>query len=503
MSEKDMAKAKAKAKAEFERSKKRRLNGEDEDDEDEEDEYTAKSKGGVGAGKASGATPNIGDRDECAECAKLYTFTKYTRPADPGPGYLCPACTKAAGHDLFKVAPGPRKRKQPEDKRKIVFFEENHVVPTLAELCLETIAQHIDDVEALGDIGSLNMDKIAKIISKNRRLNAAVAPLFYDVANENLTLYDCTDLDPNGLIALANLNPNLVNVRLDFCGRMEAKALEHWGQRLTKLRRLELHAPFLVREKAWVDFFETVGDKLEGFLITNSPRFSQECIESLVKNCPNLTELRLRRIGKLTDDWLPLLHPLTKLTLLDLSDPSLGNLPISLSDEPIIDFLTKIGGNLETLDLSGHELVTDDMLIRGIAPNTPKLKWLRLVELANITDDGVGAFFDALVSPPLHWIDLSRNPELADKALSSLLDHSGAGLAHLNINQFKAAASEVLMQIPQKATILEFLDLGFCREVDDFVVKAVQDGCKHLKELKVYGCNRITENCPKKVRNPV
>ncbi|KZO92412.1 RNI-like protein [Calocera viscosa TUFC12733] len=500
MSDKEMAKAKAKAKAEFERSKKRKLNGggADDDDEEEEDEYTAKSKGGVGVGKADGVTPNIGDRDECAECGKLYTFTKYTRPADPGPGYLCPACTKAAGHDLFKTAQGPRKRKENVTKRKIVFFEENDPVPTLAELCLETIAKHIEDVDALGDIGSLNMDKIAKIIAKNRRLNASVAPLFYDITNENLTLYDCTALESSGLIALANLNPNLVNLRLDFCGRVEATALGHWAQHLAKLKRIELLAPFLVTDKAWIKFFETVGDRLEGFLITNSPRFSQECVESLVKNCPKLTELRLRRIGKLEDDWLPLLHPLTQLTLLDLSDASLGNAPISLTDEPLIDLMSKVGANLEHLDLSGHELVTDDMLIRGIAPNMPKLKRLRLVELSNLTDEGVGAFFDALVATPLHWLDLSRNPELADKALVGLLDHSGAGLAHLNMNQFKEASNEVLLQIGEKASLLEFLDLGFCREVDDFVVKAVQDGCKGLKELKVYGCNRITEDCPKK-----
>ncbi|EJU05901.1 RNI-like protein [Dacryopinax primogenitus] len=472
----------------MEKLKKRRLNG---DDPEEEDEYTAKS----GAG---GKTPNVGDRDECAECGKMFTVTAYTRPADPGPGYLCHACTKAAGQDPFKPSQGPRKRKAPEDKRKIVFFEVKDPVPTLAELCLETISQHIEDVEALGDIGSLNMDKIAKIISKNRRLNAAVAPLFYDVANEYLTLYDCTGLDANGLIALANLNPNLVDLRLEFCGRVEATVIQHWAQHLTKLKRLELLAPFLVTDKAWINFFETVGNKLEGFLITNSPRFTLECLGSLVENCPNLTELRLRRVGQLADPWLILLYPLKNLTMLDLSDPSLGSLPISLTDEPIINLLTNIGANLEHLDLSGHELVTDNMLIMGIAPHTPKLQRLKLVELPNLTDEGVAAFFNALVAPPLHWLDISRNSELGDKALTALLDHSGAGLTHLNINQFKEASTEVLMQISDKAKRLQVVDVGFCRGVDDFVVKGLQDECGDLKEIKVYGCNHITENCPKK-----
>jgi len=34
----------------------------------------------------------------------------------------------------------------------------------------QLISRYIDDVEALGDIGSVNMDEIAKALSKNRGL---------------------------------------------------------------------------------------------------------------------------------------------------------------------------------------------------------------------------------------------------------------------------------------------------------------------------------------------
>jgi DNA repair protein RAD7 len=34
----------------------------------------------------------------------------------------------------------------------------------------QLITHYIDDVEALGDIGSLNMEEIAKALSKNRGL---------------------------------------------------------------------------------------------------------------------------------------------------------------------------------------------------------------------------------------------------------------------------------------------------------------------------------------------
>ena len=34
----------------------------------------------------------------------------------------------------------------------------------------QLISKHIDDVEALGDIGLVNMDEIAKALAKNRGL---------------------------------------------------------------------------------------------------------------------------------------------------------------------------------------------------------------------------------------------------------------------------------------------------------------------------------------------
>ena len=107
--------------------------------------------------------------------------------ANPGPGYLCHRCAKASGSDPFKK-PTPKKRKAPSDKRTIVKFEEKRC-PTLVSMCIKVrpttiysrqlsnlhstpklITKHINDIEALGDIGGLNMEAIAKALAKNRSL---------------------------------------------------------------------------------------------------------------------------------------------------------------------------------------------------------------------------------------------------------------------------------------------------------------------------------------------
>ena len=55
--------------------------------------------------------------------------------ANPPPGFLCHQCAKSSGADPFKKPVAPRKRKAPEDKRKIVAFEEKQF-PTLVSMCI-------------------------------------------------------------------------------------------------------------------------------------------------------------------------------------------------------------------------------------------------------------------------------------------------------------------------------------------------------------------------------
>ena len=73
----------------------------------------------------------------------------------------------------------------------------------------QVISKYIDDIEALGDIDSVNLDRIAKAIAKDRSLSVLLlcmnavytdvkcrtpenAMLLYNVESTKLTLYDST-----------------------------------------------------------------------------------------------------------------------------------------------------------------------------------------------------------------------------------------------------------------------------------------------------------------------
>ncbi|KAF9460918.1 hypothetical protein BDZ94DRAFT_1265054, partial [Collybia nuda] len=493
--------AEAKLKAKAKKNAKKGTKGDDDDNDSEEDAYTALSKS---LWTNSSAKPPVGNFENCAKCEKQFTVTKYTMAANPGPGFLCHQCAKASGADPFKKPAAPKKRKAAADKRTIVNFEEKRF-PALVTICIQLITKHINDVEALGDIGTLNMEAISKALSKNRGLTPENANLFYDVSNTTLTLFDATNLPSPSLTTLAYLNPNLTKLRLDFCGHLDDTAMGTFTTSLPSLTHIDLLGPFLVRVDAWKAFI-SAHPSLEVFLITQSPRFDLSCIQALNEHCgASLTALRLKEVGKLDDAFLGEIAKIAekgagRLRFLDLSDPM-----TSCSEEAMIELLRLAGPALRSLDVSGHDLLTDTFLTEGLGAYTLILEELTLSHLQELTDAGVAAFFDAWKGQPLTKLDMGRNHELQSDALMALLRHSGKSLEVLSINGWKAVGESALRLMCKLGLELRKVDVGWCREMDDFVVKdwmegdgSASSGCRKLQEIKVWGCNKITTRCPKK-----
>ncbi|KAI0303311.1 RNI-like protein [Multifurca ochricompacta] len=470
-------------------AKKKAKKNDDEDYKDnEEDAYTAKS---LRENKSTNPKPSIGSLQKCSRCSKQFTMTKYTMAANPPPGYLCHSCAKSSGADPFKKPAAPRKRKSAAEKRTITNFQERKL-PTLVFLCIKVISQHINDVEAFGDIGSVNLDRIVRALCRNRSLTPENATLFYDVRNKNINIYDGTRLEPPALTTLALLNPNLTSLRIDFCGHLNNAVLDSWSTSLPALTRVELLGPFLVRVPAWISFFRS-HPGLKGFLLHQSPRFDLECMSALVTHCSRITELRLKEIGKLDDTFLPHISSLKYLEQLDLSSPG-----ASCSDDSVISVLKERGAQLTHLDLSCHNELGDDFLKRGILAYTPHLVSLKLDNLPSLTDEGVAAFFHAWTPSVLSTLSIARAHDVGSHALPALLDCAWSTLSTLNINAWRDTTVESLVNIA-KAQELRTLDIGWNRAVDNFVIKAILDGCPKLEEIKCWGCNRVTAECPRKL----
>lgn len=219
-------------------------------------------------------------------------------------------------------------------------------------------------------------------------------------------------------------------------------------------------------------------------------------MKSLITNCPDLTELRLKEAGLLSNELIEVLHQTNGLTYLDLSYPGKSD---ALSEDALISLLEQIGSTLTHLNLSGNKNITDVFFAQGLKLNLPILDTLKLANLSEVTDAGVADFFNTWDSPGLIELDLSRNHELASEALDGVLIHSGSRLRVLNIAAWKATSLDSLMSIPDKARGLVKVDLGWCRAVDDFVIKGLMEKCVQLKEIQCWGCNNIHGAFPRKV----
>ena len=346
-----------------------------------------------------------------------------------------------------------------------------------------------------------------------RTRNETNAPLFYDVRNTTLTFYDVTsedisehldlppdrslDLKQNALCALANLNPNLTTLRLDYCGRLDDAVITSWNASLPNLTSIELLGPFLVRAPGWQRFFKA-HPNLNGFRITQNPRFDVDCLTELLKNSPTLTELRLREVGKMCDDFMEVLESFNPgLTYLDLAYP--GNAEI-VGEMAVMSLVKKLGPTLKHLDLSGITTITDEFFLHCLKEHAPNLESLTMADLEELTDEKIGQFFlEWEKNPGLTSIDLSRNHTLSSLALGGVLQHSGPQLESLNINGWKATSNESLNMIAELATRLSKIDVGWCREVDDFALAKIQDECDNLKDLSCWGCNRVTPAARRRV----
>jgi DNA repair protein RAD7 len=205
------------------------------------------------------------------------------------------------------------------------------------------------------------------------------------------------------------------------------------------------------------------------------------------------------------------------LRVLDLAFPGIG-----IDEDGWMKIIEKHGSTLETLDASKHEGFTDDVLQESVREYTRVLFELKLEGCLSLTDEGVAQFFDNWAypisalkdedrdmdvdsdamevslsslepftpNPPLRILSLARNQELSSAALAAAIVHSAQSLTWLNVNGLRSASSEALVQL-KRAKELRYLDAGWCRELDDFVMKDVVTACTKLNEIKVWGCNRI------------
>jgi len=250
-------------------------------------------------------------------------------------------------------------------------------------------------------------------------------------------LQKCALLSDNGLVSFAKVTPSLESLQLEECHRITQSGffgvLVNCSARLKALalanclgfKDLPLGFP-LMKQCA----------SLQSLSIRNCPGFGDFSLAMLGKMCPQLQNVDLYGLHRITDKGL---LPLIELCEAGLSKVNLSGC-VNLSDKVISTIAKMHGSTLEVLNLDGCKHITDESLV-AIAENCSLLSEVDVSKSA-ITDSGIGALACA-VQLNLQILSISGCSYLSGKSLPYLLK-MGRTLLGLNIQHTNAISSSMV-----------------------------------------------------------
>lgn len=427
----------------------------------------------------------------CPICSTRFTLTVYSKRASKdSEDFLCRHCSAEEVKHQKSAPSKDRAVKKQRKKMAVELLELRFLTPpSLQDICISLIAEHIDSMQELGGLSVSSFNRISRILSKNRRLNPQIMQLFLKGDVTALEFWDCSNFQPECFNLIPSICTRLETLTLGMCGQLDDDNMTRIGK-LPALKRLYLDGPFLVRKEAWLEFFATKGSDLIALSIKSVYRIDAEILAVLAENCSNLEELVLERLCQLRDP-VPfcLLGHLKKLLSLELVDLEAE----AWSDDSLDLVLRDLGSHLVSLRLAGDLNTLTDKSINSIRDHCSELRSLQLVNLMDITDNCVADMFDSWSDRGmigLKTLSLERCVQIGDMAILAVLKHSGSTLTELNLNSLKNVSSAVIEKFSELRS-LQKLDIGFIGCLDPVHIYKLTTSTS-LHQILAFGNVRLT-----------
>ncbi|KXS14986.1 RNI-like protein [Gonapodya prolifera JEL478] len=386
-------------------------------------------------------------------------------------------------------------------------------------MCIKIVCENIDYVEKFGDIPHPAKIRIGKILSKQRTLNTENIRLFLTHTDDTVKLTDCTRVDEAGLRQVGIYAPNLRVLELGFCGRMTDDALSLICQRCPFIDEMQLQGPFLVTDDGFSTIFQTFGRHLKRFSLEDSPKITTKSVLSIISACnpsspvlgpsgkaphDGLSVLRFVRCSSLEDTALLAMAslgcPLQQLDLVGLNEKS-------TTDNGVVEALAALGASLWCLDLSWNPKLGDATAL-AIPDRCPNIREVGLAGCVAVTNKGLVEMLESLnasmqdgdESRGLTKVDFARLPMgvVDDEVAGWIEKRCGAVLRLLNLNDAGAITRDALESLISSAPHLWSIDLSWVRCVDDEAIESLIETARELREVKVFGCNKVTDLATKR-----
>ena len=275
-------------------------------------------------------------------------------------------------------------------------------------------------------------------------------------------------------------------------------------ERSVPIRHLQLEAANLVSDSKWREYFAKAGHRLESLKLSWLDfSIDDESISHLVKGCPNLKRLKLKKCFRLGDASLETLSELRYLEHLSLQ------LITPTTMEPLKNLIHLVGSKLRTLSLEKFDNADDEVLAE-IHSTCITLNKLRFCENDYCTDRAFSALFRGWSNPPLSHIDLSSNrdldytkpdgPEhpigLASDGFKAMMIHSGPRLERLDISSCRHITPEAFAEVFNGANQYPFLreiNISFLTKISTVIMAGIFQSCPAMAKVTAFGCFNVVD----------
>ena len=298
--------------------------------------------------------------------------------------------------------------------------------------------------------------------------------------------------------------PKVQNLNLRNAGQFKDEVVDYMIERDVPIRSLQLEAANLVSNAKWAQFFEERGHRLEKLNLSWLD-YSMDDVTflSLVRNCPNVKHLKMKKCFRLGDKALGAMTQLRQLEHLSL------RFPTATSPGILTDLISSVGPGLRTLSLEGFSDANDDALSM-IQSSCTQLSKLRFTENDICTDAGFASLFTNWPNPALAFIDFSSNrsvdyavPDgpkdpigLASEGFEALMKHSGPRLERLDISSCRHITYESFSKVfdgKEQYTFLKDINISFLTKIDTSIVAGIFKSCPELIKITAFGCFNVSE----------
>lgn len=317
------------------------------------------------------------------------------------------------------------------------------------------------------------------------------------------------DLKTDDFKKIFMICPGVKTLIMEYAGQFKDEVLEFITDNpAINIVNFRVGALNLIHDDIWRKFFTVKGQTLESIKLSWMDNyFDDETFDHLVRRCPNLSRLKLKRMWNLSGKAIEAMADIKQLKYLTFERANQGISEIY--SDSWVKFLQIRGKDLVTFAIDRFQFLDNDLL-DAIHNHCRHLSKLRISSNANYTDEAFVRLFTNWTNPPLRYLNLSTcrdvdanipvaNPQgrgVCSDGFTALMAHSSSRLETLYVTSCRHISHAAFFAVfdgTKQYPHLQLIDVSFCDAVNDVILNGMFKSCPSLKEVLVFGCFKVND----------